>query len=453
MFRYPSPPPVDLSRFASQLSAPEVKYGLPASVEYCEKCVISNQKPVSAVEFRHTQNSRKKTVHFEGGICDACRFKAKKRESINWEDRDRQLRELCDRHRRSDGSFDCLVPGSGGKDSFYTAHLLKYKYGMNPLTVTWAPHIYTEWGWRNFQRWIHSGFDNLLYTPNGRVHRLLTRLAVENLFHPFQPFFLGQKSLAPKLAVKYDIPLIFYGENEAEYGNPIASADTPKQDWAYFTQQSDDQVYVGGTSVADLKTDYGVSRGDLDAYMPADPTLLEKHKVEVHYFGYYLKWHPQSCFYYAVENGGFETSPERNPGTYSKYAGIDDKIEDFSFYTTYIKFGIGRATYDAAQELRSDDIERDEAVSLVKRFDGEFPERFAQDVFDYLSLPSKEFPIASKMFESPIMSREYFFRLTDQFRSPHLWMHQNGQWMLRHSLEQKDFVSEISSRPSVLENS
>jgi hypothetical protein len=77
-------------------------------------------------------------------------------------------------------------------------------------------------GWRNFQRWIHSGFDNYLLTPNGRVKRLITRLAVENLFHPFQPFIFGQKSYAPKMAARMDIPLIFYGENEAEYGNPIA---------------------------------------------------------------------------------------------------------------------------------------------------------------------------------------------------------------------------------------
>lgn len=49
------------------------------------------------------------------------------------------------------------MPGSGGKDSFYAAHLLKYKYGMHPLTVTWAPHIYTPWGWENMQAWIHAG--------------------------------------------------------------------------------------------------------------------------------------------------------------------------------------------------------------------------------------------------------------------------------------------------------
>jgi tRNA(Ile)-lysidine synthase TilS/MesJ len=134
-------------------------------------------------------------------------------QQIDWQDRERKLRALCDRYRRDDGRYDCVVPGSGGKDSFYAAHQLKYAYGMHPLTVTWAPHIHTDWGWRNFQAWTRAGFDNYLMTPNPRLHRLLTRLAVENLFHPFQPFILGQKNFAPKMALLFDVPLVFYGEN------------------------------------------------------------------------------------------------------------------------------------------------------------------------------------------------------------------------------------------------
>ena len=75
--------------------------------------------------------------------------------------------------------------------------------------------------------------------------------------------------------------------------------------------------------------------------------------MNVQYLGYYLKWKPQECYYYAVENGGFECSPERTPGTWSKYNSIDDKVDDLHYFTTFIKFGIGRATYDAAQEIRS----------------------------------------------------------------------------------------------------
>ncbi len=417
------------------MNKPNVLYGLPEKVEFCKKCVISNQRPNSAVEYEHNANSKKTVIHFdEEGVCDACRYAEFKKTSINWSEREEQLRALCDKHRKNDGSYDCIVPGSGGKDSFYASHILKTKYGMHPLTVTWAPHIYTEWGWKNFQSWIHAGHDNYLMTPNGRVHRLLTRLATELLFHPFQPFIVGQKSLAPKMALLFNIPLVFYGENEAEYGNPIADAGKSQRSADYFSMEKQSKVYLGGVSVSDLQNHYGVELNDLQPYLPADLVRLEAQGVQVHYLGYYLKWHPQSCYYYAVEHGGFQASPERTPGTYSKYNSIDDRIDDLHYYTTGVKFGIGRATYDAAQEIRSGDITREEGVALVKRFDHEFPERFAEQLFEYLSIPSREFPVASKMVKQPQMNRDYFNTLADQFRSPHLWSFENGAWKLRHAV-------------------
>ena len=412
----------------------EVKYGLPKQDKYCKKCVISNQRPNSSIEHQHLKTDQKSTIFFDQeGVCDACRFAEKKSQFIDWDKRDEELRALCDRHRSKDGSYDCISPGSGGKDSFYASHILKTKYGMNPLTVTWAPHIYTEWGWKNFQAWIHAGHDNYLMTPNGKVHRLLTRLAVENLLHPFQPFMIGQKVYAVKLAEKFNIPLIFYGENEAEYGNPIGDTETAHRDWSYFSSRDKSKIHIGGTSIQELEADFGLSAQDLQPYMPIDPSKETAKNIEVHYLGYYLKWHPQSCYYYAVEHGGFEAAPERTPGTYSKYNSIDDKIDDFHYYTTGIKFGIGRASYDAAQEIRSGDITREEGVALVRRFDHEFPERFANEIFSYLSIPEKQYPVAAKMFESPIMDSEYFHLLADGFRSPHLWIFEDG-WRLRNPL-------------------
>ncbi len=440
MNKYPYPDKIDTQPYEKENSEElEVKYGLPSKVDFCKRCIISNQRPNSAIEYQHTAASRKQTIHFDDeGVCDACRLAEKKRRGIDWAKRERELRDLCDRFRKNDGSYDCIVPGSGGKDSFYAAHILKYKYGMHPLTVTWAPHIYTDWGWKNLQSWIHAGFDNYLCTPNGRIHRLLTRLAVENLFHPFQPFIIGQKAFAPKMALLHKIPLVFYGENEAEYGNPIQDMESAKRSWSYFAAQDKSTIFLGGVSVADLKQHFGVDDNDLRVYMPADPNDIEKAGIEVHYLGYYLKWHPQSCYYYAVEHGGFQASPERTPGTYSKYNSIDDRIDDFHYYTTYIKFGIGRATYDAAQEIRSGDITREEGIALARRFDGEFPERFADEIFRYLSLNPKEFPQASAMFEQPIMDREYFRRLADRFRSPHLWKYEGGEWKLRYAIWHKE---------------
>ena len=422
------------AEFAPGNKTPEARYGLPSQVKFCRTCVISNQRPNSAPEFSHTPESKKTTIAFDDdGVCDACRV-AEEKKAIDWAEREHELVALCDRHRRDDGHYDCILPGSGGKDSFYAAHVLKYRYAMHPLTVTWAPHIYTAWGWENFQRWIHAGFDNVLVTPNGKVHRLLTRLAIEYLFHPFQSFILGQKNLGPRMSALHGVPLVFYGENEAEYGNPKTDNLAAQRDWRYFAAEDKSAIHLSGVSVAELKSEYAITENDLSPYMPVDPESMQKVGTDVRYLGYYLPWHPQSCYYYAKEHGGFEPSPERTPGTYSKYNSIDDRIDDFHYYTTYVKFGIGRATADAAQEIRSDDITRDEGVALVRRYDGEFPERFCEVVFRYLSIGSDEYGAVSEKFARSVVDKEYFMEMADRFRSPHIWKFENGAWSLRNAV-------------------
>ena len=228
-------------------------YGLPSEVKFCSNCVMSNQRPVSAIEFEHNINSKKDTLNFdENGICDACNMSEIKK-SIDWKKREEELLRLLDKYRRNDGSYDCLIPGSGGKDSAFQAHILKYKYGMNPLTNTWKPIIYTDYVYNNWKNWIEiGGFDNISLKPNGNVMKLLTKLSIENIFHPFQTFFFGQKNLAPKIASKFNIDLVFYGENEAEYGNALADNKTSLRNKAIFAAKNTDNIYLGGVSIHDL---------------------------------------------------------------------------------------------------------------------------------------------------------------------------------------------------------
>ena len=279
-----------------------------------------------------------------------------------------------------------------------------------------------------------SGFDNNLCTPNGAVHRLLTRLSMENIFHPFQPFIIGQKLLAPRMADLYDIPLVFFGENEAEYGNNIDDNNRPTRDHSYFAADDPDDFAIGGITSKQLVEDFGLEPADLLPYKPMSKEQVADKNMEVHFFSYYHKWHPQSNYYYVMENSDFQPAPERTPGTYSKYSSIDDRIDDFHYYCTYIKFGIGRATYDSAHEVRNGDLDRDEGVALAKRFDGEYPERFSDEIFEYLSVAKDILPKAAQCFEQPIMDREYFEHLTDRFRSPHLWNLDGDTWKLRKTV-------------------
>ena len=396
----------------------EAYYGLPEKVVFCKRCVMSNQRPSSTQETKHSRTQKHSTMSInEDGICDACQF-AEQKESIDWEQREEELLRLLDKHRRDDGYYDCIVPGSGGKDSVYAAHILKYKYGMHPLTVTWPPIVYTDIGWKNFRSWIDvGGFDNISFNYNGKIHSLLTKLSIENLLHPFQPFILGQKNLAPRIALKYGIPLIFYGENEAEYGNPIAENSTSLRDKSYYTMQNISEVYLGGVSVQELFDKYKLTLNDVQTYLPADSNELKNANIEVRYLGYYLKWTPQEAYYYSVEHSGFQANPVRSEGTYSKYNSLDDRIDVFHYYTLYIKFGIGRATYDASQEIRNKHITREEGVALVQRFDGEFPEKYFNEIMEYIG-----------------MEPERFMELCDEFRSPHLWNKENGEWKLRYQV-------------------
>ena len=427
--------PIDYSKYEKEEGPFEAKYGLPEKVKICKRCLISNQRPNSETEHTHNIETSKKTVVFDDeGVCDACRFAEIKHADFDWDKRERELSELCDRFRRSDGEYDCLVPGSGGKDSHYAAYLLKYKYKMHPLLMTFSPHAYTPWGWDNLQSWINGGSSHIMYSPMGRVYRLLTRIAFETLLHPLQPFIFGLKNMAPKAAITYKIPLVFYGENEAEYGNPIDENKISLRDARYYSIEDRSKAYLAGTPISELIDSFGLEEADLRIFLPPRPEELETNRIQVHQLGYYLKWHPQRAYYYASEQGDFKPSPERSVGTHTKYSCIDDKMDDFHYYTYFMKFGMGRETHEASQEIRSGDITREEGLALVKRYDGEFPKRFSEDLFRYMSIEPKEYPVASQMFEQPTMDLDYFLHLTERFRSPHLWKYRNSEWELRHKV-------------------
>ncbi len=400
-------------------------YGLPKDVIFCKKCVISNQRPSSTVEFKSTIKDKKQVIMFdEDGICAACAFQNEKNNTIDWNQREKLLQQLCDKYRKNDGSYDVLIPGSGGKDSGFQAHLLKYKYGMNPLSVTWSPHLYTDIGLQNFNNWIHiGGFDNFLYTPNGRLHRLLTKLAFKNLLHPFQPFIVGQKQIGPLMASKFGIKFIMYGEAGTENGNNLSKEENIQggarqtMHQKYFSQSQDKlDITIGGVKISDIIKNHGFKLGDFKSYIPMNAS--EYNNIDVHYLSYYLKWDPQEAYYYASENTGFCGNTERTVGTYSKYSSIDDKIDYFHWYTTLIKFGLGRASYDAAQEIRTGKITREEGQLLVKRYDDEFPQKYLQDFLEYIGI-----------------SEDEFNQTIDSFRSPHIWGKDTlGNWKLNHNV-------------------
>ena len=370
-------------------------YNLPSKVLFCKKCTISNQRP--------------RITFDELGVCSACRFQEYKRTSINWEQREEELRKLCDQHRRNDGSHDVIVPCSGGKDGSFVAHQLKYRYGMNPLCVTWAPLRPTEIGRKNLDSFISSGFDHILGTPNPAVTRRLTSLSFIHMGDPFQPFIYGQTNFPLQIAVKHGISFIMYGENgEVEYGGDMKNAYTPTREISDHNEH-----YFSGLP-PEYWERHGITPSDLYPFRQPEFSRIKANNTQVHFFSYYKYWDPQENYYYSRENTGFTPNPSRSEGTYSKYASLDDRFDGFHYYLGFIKFGIGRTTSDTAHEIRDRKIDRDEGIALVQRYDGEFPDKYLDEFLEYCKV-----------------SRADFDNIINSWRSDHIWAYDSSNWKLK----------------------
>lgn len=373
------------------------RYNLPQEVKFCINCVISNQRP--RISFN------------DEGLCSACSFSSRKK-LINWQERESELISLLDMFRSKSGNYDVIVPCSGGKDGSFVAHQLKYKYGMNPLTVTWSPLKRSVIGMKNLDNFIKAGFNHLLGTPDPIVTRKLTRLAFIELGDPFQPFIYGQTNFPLEISVRYQIPLIMYGENgEVEYGGDTKNENRPTREIS-----DHEKHYFSGVS-PDFWLEHGISERDLRPFRAPDYNRVLENRTEIHFLSYYKFWDPQENFYYAQQNTGFSINDERSEGTYSKYASLDDELDGFHYYLAYIKFGIGRATSDAAHEIRDGKITRDEGIALVKKYDHERPKKYLSEFLNYCNISENDLE-----------------EVIDSWRSPHLWKLEDGQWSLRHAV-------------------
>jgi N-acetyl sugar amidotransferase len=362
-------------------------------VLFCSRCTLSNQRP--------------RVVFDRETVCNACRYSERKGQ-IDWTSREQQLIELLERHRSRAADFDVVVPCSGGKDGGFVAHQLKHKYGMRVLAVTWSPLRYTEIGRQNLDSFINSGFDHILGTANPNVLAKLARDSFVEMGDPFQPFIYGQTNFPIQVAKSYGVNLIMYGENgEVEYGGDQSLAESPLKEMSEASYH-----YFSGKDVSFWQSK-GYSEQDLRFFSPPGNVA----GIEQHFFGYYKRWDPQENYYYATEHLGFQANTERSEGTYSKYASLDDRFDGFHYYMGFIKFGVGRATSDTAHEIRDGKITRDEGTELVRKFDGEFPAKYFEEFLDYCD-----------------MTEEFFEKVVDSWRSPHIWKKYKGMWELRSKI-------------------
>lgn len=370
-------------------------------IKYCTKCLMPNSRP--------------RIVFDTKGVCNACRHAEQKKAGIDWESRKKEFVKILNRFRSQDGSWDCVVPWSGGKDSSSIAYKLKYEFGMNPLLVTFSPMMPNEVGNHNREALIRAGFDHLFFRPNQKIHRRLAKRFFIERGNQKVAWDAGVNAVPVQVAVNYNIPLIFYAEHgETEYGGKVIHDESGKT--RDFTEVIEHQIGDDPINWVDEE----ITENDLRPYLYPDLDRIRKAGVMAYYFAYFNKWSMYENYHYIREKIDFMTHPKgRTLGTFTDFDSLDDKMDPLYYYMQFIKFGFGRAVRDASRMIQNGHMTREEGLKLAGKYDSEFPGEFFDEVLEYLDLREEE-----------------FHSIVDKHRNTEIWKRKNGAWRLRYPLIQ-----------------
>ena len=316
----------------------------------------------------------------ERGWCNACQW-AERKKNINWNQRLKQLEQLLDKHRRNDGRFDCVVPASGGKDGSYVAYNLKHKYGMNPLAVTVTPALSLPLGDQNLRAFVESGYNHISVNCEHEAMRTLNRIGLFDMGFPYYGWLIAIHTAVLQVAKNFGINLLFYGEDgEVEYGG---STETDKNPIYGFDFQR--RIYLEGGYDKVLESSRIPER---DLYFFRFPE--EDWPVDITHWSYFENWDPYRNYLVAKEHCGLKEADRSNSGTFTNFSQNDQSLYALHAYLMYLKFGFGRANQDACIEVRRGAMDRQQAVNLVRVYDGHYPEEFLEAYYDYYQVTSDE---------------------------------------------------------------
>ena len=324
------------------------------------------------------------------GLCNAC-YNYEQRTEINWEKRTNELEQILSRYRSKDGKhWDCIVPVSGGKDSTFQV-ITMLQLGMNPLCVTSSTCHLSDIGRSNIENLKNLGVDYIEITPNPIVRRKLNRIGLTQVGDISWPEHVGIFTVPVTASVRYNVPLIIWGENsQHEYGGPAAATENNTLDRRWLEEFGG----LLGLRVSDLLGMDGLRQRDLIPYFYPSDEDLKKSGVTGLFLGHYLPWDGYGNALLA-QGHGFKTFHKVVEGSLANYENLDNYQVGIHDYFKFLKFGFGRATDIACLHVRRGRITRKDAMELTKIHDGKFPwtylDKPIQDILAPLDITVDEF--------------------------------------------------------------
>lgn len=375
-------------------------------MEYCQRCV-------------YPANARPGIILDEEGVCSGCRL-VESRPAIDWQEREKGLVEILEEHktrqREKGNPYDCIIPVSGGKDSHFQTWLLRQRYGMNPLLVCYNHTFNTALGLRNLANLIDKMDCNMVrYTTAPGSAKRLAKYMLKKVGDLTWHYHAGIMTFPIKAACMYDVPLVVWGEEGFSELVGMHNQD----DFVEFTKKKRQEHSMRGFEPEDLLNDpdCDLTPYDLAPFFYPSDEELERVAVRGIYLSNYINWDAHAQTEAVIEQLGFETAQKRER-TFQIYGKLDDvHANGLHDYLKYLKFGYGRATDDAATEIRQRRMTREEAIELVGRHDHARP----RDMDIFLSEVG--------------MSEQELMDLVEPLRDPSIWKKdENGTWRTKDSV-------------------
>ena len=359
---------------------------------YCTRCVLPDTRPGVVLD--------------AAGVCGGCRNADAKR-TIDWSARSVAFDELVERTRARSSSYDCVIPVSGGKDSYWQV-VTCLERGLHPLCVTYVHPGRSALGERNLRGLVALGVDHLELRVNPEVERAFV---AKTFFATATSGLVAHMAIYAwplQIALAHDIPLVVYGENSAfEYGSEDDTLLGARLDRRWIDRFG----VTGGTTAADW-VDKELTADQLAPFFLPTDEQLEARDISAIFLGHYLPWDPEHSLAIALGHG-FETRAEGPRVGHYDYVNIDDEMIGVHHHAKWHKFGITRSWDTVSIEIRAGRMSREEGIALLSERGAEIPWPDIDLFCDYLGISSSE-----------------YHATLERFRNRDVWSWHDGTWKI-----------------------